>query len=97
MEAVYRIFMYLFPYGVSIALYVWMFRKALKVPHKVAKVIALVIIIAGLGYTGYEIATTIGSIFTDDSFHFVILIVTIIVLFLASIAMAFGEPDEESK
>lgn len=94
MEAAYRLFMYLFPYAVSLALYVWMFRKALRVPHKTARLLALVIIIAGLCYTGYAIATTVGAVFTDDNFHFVILIVTVIVLFLASIAMAFGEPEK---
>lgn len=94
MEAVFRIFMYLFPYAISIALYVWIFRKAQRVPHKVYKGLALAIVAAGFGYTVYKIATTVGAVMTDDRFHFQILIITIIVLFLASIAMALGEPDD---
>lgn len=94
METVYRIFMYLFPYAISIALYVWMFRKAQRVPHKTLKAVAMVIIVAGFGYTAYEVIRTLGTALTDDKFHFQILIVTVIVLFLASIAMAFGEPEK---
>lgn len=93
MEAIYRIFMYIFPYAIAIALYVWMWRKAIRVPNKILKAVALIIIGGGFAYTLYSIATTAGALFTDDSFHFQILIITIIVLFLASIAMAFGEPE----
>ncbi|WP_121352843.1 hypothetical protein [Flavisolibacter nicotianae] len=97
MEAVFRIFMYLFPYGASIALYIWVFRKAQRVPNKVAKGIALALVVAGLGYTAYQIATTVGAVMTDDRFHFQIMIITIVVLFFASIAMAFGEPEDKKE
>lgn len=96
METLFRLFMYIFPYAVSLSLYIWIFRKALKVPHKGFRMAAIVIVAAGLAYTLYEIATTISKALTDDNFHFVVLIVTIIVLFFASMAMAFGEPDEKS-
>lgn len=94
MDTVYRLFMYIFPYAVSIALYSWMFRRAQRVPQKVHKIIALVIIVAGFCYTLYQVIKTIGKALTDDNFQFPVLIVTIIVLFLASIAMAFGEPEK---
>lgn len=94
METVFRIFMYLFPYAISIALYVWMFRKAQRVPHKVLRGVSMAIIVAGFCYTLYEIVTTIGAVLTDDRFHFQIMIITVIVLFFASIAMAFGEPEK---
>jgi hypothetical protein len=94
METVYRIFMYLFPFAISIALYIWMFRKAQRVPHKTLKGVALAIVIAGFCYTLYDIVKTIGRIFTDDRFHFEIMIVTVIVLFFASIVMALGEPEK---
>ena len=94
METAYRLFMYIFPYAICLALYIWMFRKALKVPHKGARIAALVIIVLGLCYTGYEIATTVGAALTDENFHFPILIITVIGLFFASIAMAFGEPEK---
>lgn len=95
METLFRLFMYIFPYAVSLSLYIWIFRKALKVPHKGFRTAAVVIVAAGLLYTLYEIATTITKALTDDNFHFVVLIVTIVVLFFASIAMAFGEPEEK--
>jgi hypothetical protein len=94
METAFRIFMYLFPYAISIALYVWMFRKAQRVPHKVLKGVALAIVVAGFCYTLYEIITTISTALTDDRFHFAIMIITVILLFFASIAMAFGEPEK---
>lgn len=94
METVYRLFMYIFPYAFSLALYVWMFRKAQKVPQKTYKTIALIIVVAGIGYTVYSIVKTVGTIFTDDDFHFQIMIVTVVVLFFASIVMALGEPEK---
>ncbi len=94
MDTVYRIFMYIFPYAVSIALYTWMFRRAQKVPHKVYKGISLAVILAGFGYTLYRIVVTVSKALNDDNFQFQILIVTIIVLFLASMAMALGEPEK---
>lgn len=94
MEAVYRIFMYTLPYAISLALYAWMFRKAQKVPHKVYKSVALAIVVGGFCYAIYNIARTVGAVFTDDNFHFQILIVTVIVLFFASVAMALGEPEK---
>ena len=94
METIFRVFMYIFPFAVSLALYVWMARRSSRVPSKVHKIIALVIVGAGLLYTLYRIAVTVGAIFKEDHFNFQILIVTIIVLFLASIAMAFGEPEK---
>jgi pilus assembly protein TadC len=94
MDTVYRIFMYLFPYAVSLALYVWMFRRAQRVPQRVYKLVASAIIVAGVGYTIYRVIKTVSKALTDDNFQFQILIVTIIVLFLASIAMALGEPEK---
>jgi hypothetical protein len=94
METIYRLFMYAFPYAVSLALYTWMFRKAGRVPKKGYKNVALAVIVAGTGYTVYRIIKTAGAIFTDDRFHFQILIVTVVVLFFASIAMALGEPEK---
>jgi phosphate/sulfate permease len=94
MDTVYRIFMYLFPYAVSTALYIWMFRRAQRVPHKTYKVVASAIIVAGFGYTLYRVIKTIGKALTDDTFQFQVLIVTVIVLFLASIVMALGEPEK---
>lgn len=94
METIFRLFMYIFPYAVSLSLYIWVFRKAQKVPHKAAKIIALSIVVVGMAYTLYHMVTTIGKALTDDRFHFGVIIITIIVLFLASISMAFGEPEK---
>lgn len=94
METIYRLFMYTFPYALSLALCIWMLRKAGRVPHKVSRYIALAIIVAGIGYIIYSIVKTAGTIFTDDNFHYQIMIVTVVVLFFASIAMALGEPEK---
>ena len=94
METFFRLFMYVFPYAISLGLYTWLFRRSAKVPHKTARIIAMVIIGAGAADTLYQVATTIGNALTDDRFHFAIIIITIIVGFLAAIAMAFGEPEK---
>lgn len=94
METVFRIFMYLFPYAISVVLYVWVFRKALRVPHPVYRGIALALVVAGFCYTLYQIAITIGAVLTDDRFHFQIMIITVVVCFLASVMMALGEPEK---
>jgi len=94
MEILFRLFMYIFPYAVSVALYVWIFRKTLRVPHKALRITAMAIVVAGFAYTLYGIITTISKALTDDKFHFVVLLVTIIVLFFASVAMALGEPEK---
>ena len=94
MDTAFRLFMYIFPYAVSIAAYVWMFRRAKRVPHKSYKVAALAIIVAGVGYTLYHMTTTITKALSDDRFHFGIFIIMVIVLFFAAIAMALGEPEK---
>ena len=94
METFYRLFMYIFPYAISLALCIWMFRKASRVPHKLYKSIALAIVIGGLGYIVYDIVKTAGAIFTDDNFHYQVMIVTVAVLFIASIVMTLGEPEK---
>lgn len=94
METIFRVFMYIFPFAVSLALYIWMARRASRVPGKTHKTIALVIVGAGLLYTLYRVVVTAGTIFKNDKFNFQILVTTIIVLFFAAIAMAFGEPEK---
>ena len=93
METAFRLFMYSLPWLLSIAVYIWMFRKALRVPHKAARIIALAIIAGGFVYTLYKFVTSVKGALTDDRFHFAILIITVFVLFFAAIAMAFGEPE----
>ena len=94
METVYRLFMYILPYALCIIAYVWVFKRALRVPNKIAKAIALVIVVAGFAYTVYRIIQSVSTALTNDNFEFVILIVTAFVLFFASIAIAIGEPEK---
>ena len=94
METAFRLFMYILPYAFSLAAYLWVFRRAQKVPHKTLRIVALTLVIAGAVYTLYHMATTISKALTDDRFHFAVLIITVIVLFFAAIAMAFGEPEK---
>ena len=95
METIFRLFMYIFPYAISVALYIWIFKKALRVPNKIAKAIALLFVVGGFGYTLYKISTSIRTALTNDQFEFAILIITTFVLFFASIAIAFGQPENQ--
>ena len=52
------------------------------------------IVIGGLGYIVYDIVKTAGAIFTDDNFHYQVMIVSVAVLFIASIVMTLGEPEK---
>ncbi len=94
MDNIFRVFMFLLPYGFSIAAYVWIGTKALRLPNSPAKYIALVILAVGLAYTFYRMITTSSKAFADDRFEFIVLIVNVFVLFFASIAITFGEPEE---
>lgn len=94
METAFRIFMYLFPFAVSLSLYYWMLKRALKVPVALYRVLALVIISGGILYTLFKIVTSASGILTNDNFEFAIFIVTVAVLALAAITMALGEPEK---
>ena len=94
MDTAYRLFMYIFPYAISLAVYLWLVRRAWRVPSKLAKGIALLVIAAGVGYTLYRIVITIPKALTDDNFHASPIIVSIIAGFFAAMAMAFGEPEK---
>ena len=94
MEAIFRIFMYILPYALSIAAYIWVGKKALHTSNKIAKVIAFIILACGLGYTLYKMGTSISKALTDDRFEFGIMIVNVFVLFFAAIAIALGQPEE---
>ncbi|HZH65497.1 MAG TPA: hypothetical protein VEY10_11460 [Flavisolibacter sp.] len=95
MDTIFRIFMFILPYGFSIAAYIWIGKKAWKTPNKVSKIIAFTILAAGLGYTLYRMITTSSKAFADDRFEFIILIVNVFVLFFAAIAITLGEPEEK--
>jgi len=94
LDTIYRIFMFILPYALCIAAYVWVGRKALRVPQRTSRIIALVFIAGGLAYTLYRLVRSVGNIMTNELFEFVILIVAVAVLALASIVMALGEPEK---
>lgn len=95
MDTVFRIFMFLLPYAVCVTAYVWVGKKAWRVPHPAARIGALLIVAGGLGYTLYRFVRLLGEALTNDNFEYIILIVMVAVLALASIVMALGEPEEE--
>lgn len=97
LDNVYRLFMFALPYALCLAAYVWVGKKALRVPQKASRIVALIIIAAGLGYTLYRMVRSIGGLFTNDNFEYIIIIVAVAVLALASIVMALGEPEEGNK
>lgn len=95
MDTAFRIFMFLLPYALCIAAYIWVGKKAWRVKNAISKIIALLFVAGGAGYTLYKLIRSISSIMTNDNFEFVIFIITAFVLFFASIAIALGEPEEK--
>ena len=94
MDVVFRIFMFFLPYALCIAAYIWVGKKAWRLQNAVAKTFALVFVGVGAAYTIYQLIRSIGGIMTNDNFEYIIIIVTVAVLFFASIAMALGQPEE---
>ena len=48
-------------------------------------------------FTLYRMALSVKGVFTNDLFEYLIIIVTVGVLALASIVMALGQPEEENR
>ena len=96
LDTIFRVFMLILPYALCFAGYFWVGKKAWKAPNGIAKIIALVFVIGGVGYTLYKLIRSVGGIMTNDNFEFAIIIVTVFVLFFASIAVAMAEPEKES-
>ena len=97
LDSIFRIFMFLFPYAVCFAAYIWVGKKAWRAPSGIGKIIALVFIVGGAAYTLYKLVRSVGTMMTNDNFEFVILIVMVFILFFASIALAMAEPEKEVK
>lgn len=95
MDTAFRIFMFVLPYALCIAAYFWVAKKAWRATNIISKIIAFVFVTGGLGYTLFKMIQSIGGIFTNDNFEFIIFIVTVFVLFFASIAIAVGEPEDK--
>jgi amino acid transporter len=93
-ETIFRIFMFLLPYAICFAGYIWIGKKAWRSPHKIAKAIALFFVLGGAGYTTYKLIGAAPGILTNDNFEFAIIIIAVFVLFFASIALAFAEPEK---
>ena len=94
LDTVYRIFMFVLPFALCMAAYVWVGRKALRVSNQTAKIVALVIVAGGMGFTLYRIILTAGSFMKNELFEYLVIIVMVAVLALASIVMALGEPEK---
>ena len=95
MDTVFRVFMFLLPYAICIAAYIWVGRKAWLTKNIFSKIIAFLFVAGGLGYTLYKLVRNIRGIATSDDFEFVIIIIMVFVLFFASIAIAVGEPEKK--
>lgn len=96
-DNVFRIFMFIFPYAVCFAAYIWVGKKAWRAPKGVAKIIALAFVALGTGYTLYKLFGAVGTMMTNDNFEFGIIIVMVFILFFASVALAMAEPEKEAK
>lgn len=97
LDNIFRVFMFMLPFAICVAAYVWVGKKAVQTTNRVTKTAALVIIGGGLAYTLYRLVRTAGTAFTNDNFEYLIIIVAVAVLALASIVMAVGEPEEEGR
>lgn len=95
MDTAFKIFMYVLPYALCIAAYIWVGKKVFQASNKITKAIAFIILAAGFCYTIYRMISTSSKAFAEDRFEFVIIIVTVFVLFFASIAITLGEPEEK--
>lgn len=95
-DTLFRVFMFVLPYGLCFAGYIWIGKKAWKAPNNIAKYISLFFVIGGAGYTAYKLIRAAGGIMTNDIFEFAIIIITVFVLFFASVALAFAEPEKQS-
>lgn len=95
LDTIYRIFMFIVPYALCFAAYVWVGRKALRVPQKTPRIIACIIIGGGIAFTLYRLIRYIGFALANDLFEYVVIIAMVVVLAVASIVMAIGQPEEE--
>lgn len=86
--------MFALPYLVSFSLFAWVGQKAWRAPRNVARIISLLLVAAGAAYTVYRLVQAIPTVFSDENFQFGVLIITVIVLALAAIALAFAEPEK---
>jgi len=95
LDTVFRVFMFILPFVLCLAGYYWVGRKVWKAPAGTAKIIAMVFVAAGAAYTLYKLIRSVGSIMKNDNFEYAIIIITVFVLFFASISLAMAEPEKE--
>jgi amino acid transporter len=94
LDTLFRIFMFVLPYALCFAGYIWVGKKAWHTPNGIGKFVSLFFVVAGAGYTLYKLVLSAGSILTNDNFEFVIILVSVFVLFFSSIALAVAEPEK---
>ena len=94
LDNIYRVFMFILPFALCFAAYVWMGKKAWRVQQKPARIIAVAVIAGGIAFTLYRMVRSAVDVFTNDIFEYIALLVMVAVLALASIVMAIGEPEE---
>jgi hypothetical protein len=95
LDTIFRVFMFILPFGFCLAGYYWVGRKAWNAPAGAAKIIAMVIVSGGAAYTLYKLIGSVGGIMKNDNFEYAIIIITVFVLFFASISLALAEAEKE--
>lgn len=93
LDNIFRVFMFVLPYALCVAGYIWVGKKAWRVRQPAARIGALALIAGGLGFTFYKLVRSVSTMLTNDNFEYVVLLVAVPVLALASIVMALGEPE----
>jgi high-affinity K+ transport system ATPase subunit B len=95
LDNIFRVFMFILPFAFCLAGYYWVGKKAWKAPAGIARIIAMIFVSAGAAYTLYKLIRSVGGIMTNDNFEYAIIIITVFVLFFASISIAMAEPEKE--
>ena len=93
LDTIYRAFMFIIPYALTFAAYIWVGKKAWRIPDRTVRIISLAMIAAGVGFTVYRLVSLTGRMFTNDLFEYIVLLVMVGDLALVSIIMAIGEPE----
>lgn len=92
MEFVYKILISSLPFIASYFGYYFLGRRVWRTVHPVWKVLAGILVVAGVGFTTWQAIETFSDL-GDGIFNLLVLIGNVFVMALIAIFLAFGEPE----
>jgi len=95
MESFFRITLFSLPFIVCLLTHYWLMRKALTLPSKAATVLMLAVIVAGVGFTLWQLWDSLGKVFSDHGFNFRVIFINIWFFVAAAIIHAFATPEKK--